>query len=141
VATSPPGSLAVVDGDTLRGADGDIRLYGIDAPELFQTCEGPKGNDYPCGRDAKRHLQRLTQGQALTCVARDTDRFGRMVAVCSAGERDLNRQMVTDGWAVAYPGRPDYVDDEEDARTARRGLWSGDFQPPKSWRRAHERKP
>ena len=136
-----PGRLLAVDGDTLRGPDGDIRLYGIDAPELHQTCEGPKGRDYPCGRDARNRLDRLTRGRTLACEARDTDRFGRTVAVCRAGDLDINRQMVMDGWAVAYPGRAGYENAEADAREARRGLWSGVFQPPKAWRREHPRSP
>ncbi len=141
VEHSPPGRLVAVDGDTLRGPDGDIRLYGIDAPELHQTCAGPKGNDYPCGRDAKRRLDRLTRGQALACESRDTDRFGRAVAVCRAGDLDINRQMVADGWAIAYPGRPEYEAEEAEARDAGRGMWSGAFQPPRSWRREHPRAP
>jgi endonuclease YncB( thermonuclease family) len=141
VEEMPPGRLVAIDGDTLRGPDGDIRLYGIDAPELHQTCEGPKGRDYPCGRDARNRLDRLTRGKALACEVRDTDRFGRAVSVCRAGDLDINRQMVTDGWAVAYPGRTDYEGEEAEARDAARGLWSGAFQPPKAWRREHPRGP
>lgn len=136
-----PGRLVAVDGDTLRGPAGDIRLYGVDAPELHQSCEGPRGRDYPCGRDARTRLDRLTRGKALSCAVRDTDRFGRAVSVCRAGDIDINRQMVVDGWAVAYPGRPEYEAEEALARASRRGVWSGAFQPPKAWRSEHRRAP
>ncbi|HLA03356.1 MAG TPA: thermonuclease family protein, partial [Aestuariivirga sp.] len=32
------GSVHVVDGDSLRKGDTDIRLHGIDAPEYRQSC-------------------------------------------------------------------------------------------------------
>ena len=33
------GAVQVVDGDSLRKEDTDVRLYGIDAPEYHQACE------------------------------------------------------------------------------------------------------
>ncbi|MFO1091620.1 MAG: thermonuclease family protein [Hyphomicrobiales bacterium] len=138
--TAPPGRLVAIDGDTLRGPDGDIRLYGIDAPELFQTCATSTGGEYPCGREAKQALKRLTDRREIACSARDTDRFGRTVAVCLANGIDVNRQMVAEGWAIAYPGSAEYVGVEAEARQARRGLWSGVFEPPREWRRQHDRR-
>ena len=32
----------------------------------------------------------------------ETDRYGRFVATCSAGETDINREMVRLGWALAW---------------------------------------
>ena len=34
--------------------------------------------------------------------AADTDRYGRIVAVCRASGEDLNGWMVAHGWALAY---------------------------------------
>jgi endonuclease YncB( thermonuclease family) len=34
--------------------------------------------------------------------ARDTDRYGRIVAICRAGDEDLNAWLVAQGWALAY---------------------------------------
>jgi|GEM_PF-6092718 len=61
----------------------------IDAPELHQTCIDGRGADYPCGREARAALSDLVSGQTLNCLARDTDRYGRNVATCSIGVRDI----------------------------------------------------
>jgi hypothetical protein len=62
---------------------------------------------------------------------RDTDRDGRMVAVCVAGGVDLGRWLVQQGHALAYRKYSlDYVRDEDAARTAKAGLWAGEFQNP-----------
>jgi endonuclease YncB( thermonuclease family) len=65
----------------------------------------------------------------------DVDRYGRTVAVCRAGDTDLNRQMVLDGWALAYRQHEHrYVGNEATARANRRGLWQGRFERPGDWR-------
>ena len=43
------GHAEVTDGDTLRIGATRIRLTGIDAPELAQTCTGQSGKEWPCG--------------------------------------------------------------------------------------------
>jgi hypothetical protein len=66
---------------------------------------------------------------------RDTDRYGRTVAVCSSRGVDLNGWLVTQGWAVAYRHYSrDYVRAEDQARAASRGVWSGQFDMPWEWR-------
>jgi len=43
--------------------------------------------------------------------------------------------MVAAGWAVAYRKYSlDYVADEERAKRARLGIWSGSFEMPWDWR-------
>jgi endonuclease YncB( thermonuclease family) len=43
--------------------------------------------------------------------------------------------MVANGWAVAYREYSlDYVADEERAKRARLGIWSGSFEMPWDWR-------
>jgi hypothetical protein len=69
------------------------------------------------------------------------DRYGRVVAVCKIGGIDLNAEMVRAGFALAFRKYSlDYVEDEDDARQAKRGLWSGQFDPPWVWR-AHGEPP
>src|SRR5262249_9549816 len=38
--------VAAVDGDTLRSPTAEVRLYGIDALELDQTCTDQNGKDW-----------------------------------------------------------------------------------------------
>ena len=127
------GFSVVLDGDTLLLGDERLRLRGIDAPELDQTCVRG-GEDHPCGREAKAELMRMTGGRAVACEIFGLDQYRRLLAECRAGELDLNREMVERGWAVAYGG---YGEAEQDAIVARRGLWAGEFDRPEDWRRDH----
>jgi endonuclease YncB( thermonuclease family) len=72
----------------------------------------------------------------VSCEARDIDRYGRTIAVCSQDGVDLNSWMVEEGWAVAYRQYSrDYVGEEANARRAGRNIWSGSFVMPWDWRR------
>ncbi|MDV7393263.1 thermonuclease family protein, partial [Arthrospira platensis SPKY1] len=74
--------------------------------------------------------------RSVSCVTRDIDRYGRTIAVCSQDGVDLNRWMVSEGWAVAYRHfSRDYVAVETEARRAGRNIWSGSFVMPWDWRR------
>ena len=108
-------------------------FVGIDAPEYDQICQR-NGADYACGRDARKALAGLVAGSAVSCEGWETDRFGRLLAVCKAGQVDLNRRQVEEGWAVAYG---DYFDAERTARDAKRGLWAGTSDRPRHWRDRH----
>src|SRR6185503_14334736 len=57
------GPARVIDGDTLEITGTRIRLWGIDAPEKHQTCEGKAGEIYECGRDSAAVMQELTRGR------------------------------------------------------------------------------
>lgn len=129
-------SPRVIDGDTLELGGQRVRLWGIDAPERSQTCEGRDGQTYECGRDATAVLRELT-AQAVTCVERDRDRYGRSVAVCSTASGELNAAMVRRGWAVDYTrySHGAYRAEEAQAKAEGAGLWSGRFTLPEAFRR------
>ena len=130
------GRPSVTDGDTLVIRDTRIRLHGIDAPESAQTCQDSAGKDYRCGQAAALALADRIGQAAVTCEPRDTDRYGRTVAVCRKGREDLNAWMVRQGHAVAYRRyAEDYVAAEGEAKAAKRGIWAGTFQEPQDWRR------
>src|SRR3954470_23225468 len=97
------GTVRVVDGDTLDMGGTRIRLWGIDAPESAQNCEGKDCQTYECGRDSKAVMNELTRGQTVTCAPKDTDRYGRTVAVCRTEAGDINAAIVRRGWAVDWP--------------------------------------
>ena len=53
---------------------------------------------------------------------------------------DLNRQMVADGWAVAFRRYSKiYLAEETRARAAKAGLWSSQFVLPEEYRAAGRR--
>jgi endonuclease YncB( thermonuclease family) len=133
------GGARAIDGDSLRQGDTDIRLYGIDAPEYLQSCEDEANQAWPCGREAAAFLRNLLRGRTVSCTPRDTDRYGRLVAICEAGGLSLNEAMVREGWAIAYRRHSlDYIGLEGEARRAKRGIWSGRFEEPEKWRRREE---
>ena len=124
----------ITDGDTIRIGNTRIRLYGIDAPEAKQTCTAG-GKKWRCGWEATNALANIVGKHWVTCSKRDTDRYGRVVAVCRAGPIELGAWMVGNGWAVAYRRySTDYVQDENDAKASRKGMWRGEFMMPWKWR-------
>ncbi|HEY0418780.1 MAG TPA: thermonuclease family protein [Acetobacteraceae bacterium] len=131
------GEARIVDGDTLDVAGRRIRLFGVDAPEHAQTCTRARAS-YPCGEEARAALRRMVAGEEISCRVRDNDRYGRLVAVCFAGGRDVNEALVEQGWAVAYRTYSTaYVAAEDRAREGRKGIWAGNFERPQDWRRRH----
>jgi endonuclease YncB( thermonuclease family) len=129
------GSVQVVDGDSLRRGETDIRLYGIDAPEYRQSCRDKHGTEYSCGKQSANALRGLVKGQEVSCSSIETDRYGRAVADCKVGDLDINGEMVRLGWAVAYSRHSlSYVPVEAEAKKAKRGIWAGTFERPEDYR-------
>ena len=96
--TAPAATQTITDGDTLNQNGMTYRLWGIDAPELHQTC--PDG--WAAGRLAATRLQALTAGRSIVCQEKDRDRYGRIVAICRAAGEDLGAIMVREGLAWAF---------------------------------------
>ncbi|MBN9026336.1 MAG: thermonuclease family protein [Rhizobiales bacterium] len=137
------GSVVLVrDGDSLAIDRAELRLYGIDAPELRQTCADAKGEPWRCGEAAKSALNQIVSRGGLRCSPRARDRFGREVATCRVnGLDDVGAAMLRDGFAVVFGTAPDgdYQSAETAARVAKRGIWQGGFMPPSEWRHQHPR--
>jgi endonuclease YncB( thermonuclease family) len=131
----------VIDGDTLDLGHERFRLIGIDAPELHQPCNDAQGRTWACGQAARKRLVELVNQVEVSCASRSRDRYGRSLAVCSAGAvPDLGEALVRDGYAVNYSRYTDvYLAAEREARAARRGIWQGRFENPEHWRHSHPR--
>lgn len=128
----------IVDGDTLVLGSEKIRLEGIDAPELAQTCLNADGRTWACGKQAKRHLQRLTSAGRVTCEGDALDAYDRRIATCYADGINVNAEMIRSGHALAFRRYSTaYVLDEEMARLSGTGLWAGTFERPWDYR-AHK---
>jgi hypothetical protein len=85
-----------------------------------------------CARD---HLTQRINGQSIDCSPEGSDSYGRTLAVCKIGTENLNAWMVHEGWAMAFVKYSTaYLNDEEHARRAQRGLWAGAFIAPWDWR-------
>ena len=124
------------DGDSLSVGTTEVRLYGIDAPELGQRCKR-RSESWDCGAAARNALARLVTGQTVMCWSVDVDDYGRTLARCIANGVDVNQRIVAQGHALAFRKyASDYVAAEDQAKAAKLGLWSGDFQKPEEFRRA-----
>ena len=128
--------VAISDGDTLtlltpENSQVKIRLAEIDTPESAQ----------PYGSKAKQALSSLAFNKQVTAKVETTDRYGRKVAHVYAGDTWVNAELVSSGAAWVYR---QYSDDpkllamENEARAAKRGLWSlpeAEQTPPWEWRK------
>lgn len=134
------GNAFVTDGDTLTISGIRIRLIDIDAPELEQACIDTDGHEWPCGRQASAQLRSHLLGQDLTCQPKSRDQYGRTLATCVLPDgSNINAWMVAQGWAIGYGYADVYRTQQAGAKTARRGIWSGSFTPPRQWRQLHPR--
>jgi endonuclease YncB( thermonuclease family) len=95
------GKPRIVDGDTIHIANNKIRLHGIDAPEMKQTCQKADGSDYRCEEMATLSLAEIIETHWVTCKGETQDRYKRRIAVCFAGPQNINAKMVRRGWAIA----------------------------------------
>ena len=137
------GRPKIIDGDTIELQGRAIRLYGIDAPELGQTCTINE-RTYDCGMVARTALLDLTAGIAVTCkmisaevVSAEPGRTAEdgKPGRCFAQGYDLSEGMAYTGWALALREVSSrYLVFEERAQTASRGLWKGRFVTPWDWR-------
>jgi endonuclease YncB( thermonuclease family) len=130
------GPATVVDGDTIVVAGERIRLEGIDAPELRQTCTA-YGQQWTCGRTSAEWLQEHLNGRNVECVGHARDRYGRLLAVCYVDGESINERIVREGWALDYRKySTDYLQAESAAKRVGAGLCRGEFTPPWEWRAA-----
>lgn len=87
------GHCYVIDGDTIVINKVNVRLAGIDAPEL----------DQPYGKAAKGTLIRLCSGRVVTAITDGSFSHDRTVAVCMLDDgRDLSAEMVKAGLALDW---------------------------------------
>jgi hypothetical protein len=125
----------VLDGDTLDIGLVRIRLHGIDAPELGQACAAASGGTWDCGTAAANRLAALVAGKNLACTGIERDAYGRIIATCLAGGRDVAEVMVAEGlaWAFLEYSR-DYAATEDGPRAAGRGIWQAPTETAEAFR-------
>jgi endonuclease YncB( thermonuclease family) len=139
-ATEVAGPAQVADADTIAVAGRIIRLHGVDAAELRQTCRRQDSSAWPCGQMAAAALALRLGGETVRCRLLGTDRFHRALGRCWAGGDEINAWLVREGWAVAYTRYSwRYLPQQAMAWWEGRGLWQGSFDTPEEWRRSHRR--
>jgi len=122
------------------------RFVGIDAPEVsHRRRQGGVTPGQPYGPEAKRALEGWALRRSVTVEVYGWDRYRRRLCVLFAGGRNLNLDLVREGYAWPEPERwsdaPPSLRREmeaamQEARQARRGLWADpNPEPPWAFRR------
>ena len=137
--TSP---VSVLTADTLSVQGYKIKLYGVAAPDLTQSCANKTGASYNCGQQAALWLSSWLTSNPVTCRVMKDFGNGNMVGICSLGQYDLGAALINAGWAVADPNEGKiYAPYEENESKKRNGLWQGKFYKPWDWQAIQKRKP
>lgn len=111
------GPAYVIDGDSLRIQKTDIRIYGVDAPEL----------NHPFGQQAKWAMVKLCKGHKVRAKIVEKDTHGRCVAMCYLPDgRDLSEEMVKQGLALDWPKYSEGNYRMHEPEGVRKKLWLAD---------------
>jgi micrococcal nuclease len=113
----------VIDGDTFETETGEkVRLIGINAPEISDIF----------GQKAKQHLTDLIDGKIIDLqtdnISNDRDRYSRLLRYVIVDGTDINKQMISDGFAFAYlkyhfEKANDYKEAQLTANEESKGMW------------------
>jgi len=140
----------VSDGDTIHVTTPEqtkltVRLYGMDAPEtpkINQRTGHINKPGQPYGEASWKALEAKIMGKQVRLDIMDIDRYKRMVGAIWIDNRNINLEMVKEGYAEAYleylkePYRAQFIRAEKEARSARKGIWSLlDYERPKDFRK------
>lgn len=87
----------IIDGDTFETETGEkVRLIGINTPEISDIF----------GQEAKQHLTDLIDGKTIDLqtdnISNDRDRYSRLLRYVILDGIDINKKMISDGFAFAY---------------------------------------
>jgi micrococcal nuclease len=128
----------VLDGDTIQVITPEqtllrIRLYGIEAPETPKTDQQTgRGNlpGQPYGEESKKALEDKIMGQQIRLDITDIDQYKRTVGIIWIGSRNVNLEMLREGYAEVYfiylkePYKRQFLQAQREAKSSRIGIWS-----------------
>ena len=140
----------ISDGDTIHITTPEqtklkVRLYGIDAPET------PKINrqtghvhqpGQPFGEESWKALKDKIMGKQVKLEILDIDKYRRMVGMVWLNERNINLEMVREGYAEAFveylkpPNKTEFLKAEQEARAGGKNIWSlPEHERPREYRK------
>jgi endonuclease YncB( thermonuclease family) len=141
----------VSDGDTVhvtdpKGTKVKVRLYGIDAPETEKSNKRTghvSKPGQPYGEEAYQTLYKKINRKTVKLDIMDIDQYKRSVGIVYLNGKNINQEMVAEGYAWAYrqyldrPHASEYIQAEDQARSKRLGLWQqNNPQPPWEFRKS-----
>lgn len=119
----------------------EIRLAGLDAPELGQPAIDRHGRHCDHGWEVKDALDReiLDKNVRVELLGR-RDRYDRPLGVVICAGEDIGAWLVRNGYAISSYGDK-YKSLEREAKNSERGMWGYKmFWDPRKWRSSEGRR-
>lgn len=131
-------TLYIVDGDSISM---QMRIAGIDTPEIGQKCRKTKLKSIDCGRLSKNYLKQTLKKirGKLSIKPLGTDYYQRILVKVYKGKTNIGKYMVENGMAFSYKNT--HRQAENTAKKQKRGFW-GFYKPPirpHQWRKLNPR--
>jgi len=140
----------VSDGDTIQVVTPEqtklkVRLYGIDArkhPKFNRQSGQVHRPGQPFSEEAQKALKDKLMGKQVRLEILDIDKYRRMVCMVWLDGRNINLEMVMEGYAEAFveylkpPYRIDFLKAEQEARAGGKNIWSlPEHERPREFRK------
>ncbi len=142
----------VYDGDTIQLTTPNqtilkVRLYGIDAPETPKTDHRKGQWNIPgqsLAKESAKALKNKVFGNKVKLDIIEVDQYRRMVGIIRLEDRNINLEMIREGYAdcyfeyLRYPYSKPFLDARREAKSAKRGIWSlPEYERPMEFRRRY----
>ncbi len=131
-------SLYIIDGDSVSL---QMRIAGIDTPEIKQKCQKYANKTIDCGKLSKRYLRNLLKSLSgeIKISPIGVDNYQRILIKIYKGDINIGRRMVESGMAYSYKNT--YRQEEDLAKAEKRGFWAFATPPikPYKWRKLKKR--
>ena len=131
-------TLYIVDGDSVSV---QMRIKGIDTPEIKQKCRKTTFQVVDCGQLSKDYLKKVLQNLPgeLLIEPIGIDHYNRILVKVYKGDTDIGKLMVEAGMAFSY--KDTYRQEEDLAKAEKLGFWGFYTQPilPYKWRNINRR--
>ncbi len=139
--------LKVYDGDSIKVRGYNlifmVRLAGIDAPETG----GSSYPGQPFSDKAKNFLEKNINGKKVVLKSYGMGGYNRQLAEVFFNNKNINLEIVKQGLAEVYKGKPAkginikiYQTAQSNAKKENKGIWSikpSEYKSPKQWRKEH----
>ncbi len=144
--------ITIYDGDTIMAEGHDVIIYvllaGVDAPEI-----AAKNHErtQPFGQESKQYLENTILNKSVEIKGYGIGQYpyNHLIGEIFLGDTNINIEMIKQGLAEVWREEPPaklliapYIEAQEEARRAGRGIWSlGDnYMSPRDWRKIHTKR-